>query len=262
MTIFTHGDICRHICGYLSFEDICMFRRCNKYLRTYISGTYFYNLKTTYLMSLRIWPSQIMGVTTDINYRRYLKKRGWRAICTNYRLQLICQYNVKLALYIMKTHREKIYGGSYSVLLRTKNRQLIDLSVQSSYPCQLGSLFREILWINDDELIQWFEDKHVGSQLAHLITESRPTHEYISPLGGYVEIMWKRYGSCYRSLFYPRTDCVLGTLLTNDVIFALDKEIMSRRVNKNTLSQHANYLAGIFISHGYVDDGDYFVKRD
>lgn len=155
-----------------------------------------------------------------------------------------------------------MYGGSYDILIRTKDRRLIDLSVKSSYPCQLGSLFGETLWINDDELIQWFEDMYVGDQLAHLITESRPTHEYMSPLGGYVEIMWKRYGNRYRSLFYPRTDCVLGTLLTNDVIFALDKNIMSCRVNKHTLSRSDDYITRKFTSHGYVDEGDYFVKYD
>ena len=262
MSIFSHGDICRYICRYLSFDDMCMFRRCTQRLHSFISNNFYYDLKTQYLMNLHIWPSQIMGFTTDIKYRRYLKKKGWRAICTNYRLQLICQHSVKLALYVMKTHREKMYGGSYVILIRTKDRQLIDLSVKSSYPCQLGSLFREILWINDDELIQWFEDMYVGDQLAHLITESRPTHEYMSPLGGHIEIMWKRYGNRYRSLFYPRTDCVLGTLLTNDVIFALSKNIMSCRVNKHTLSRADDYIAAYFRVYGYIEEGDYFVKYD
>ena len=261
MSIFTHGDICRYICTYLSFEDTCMFRRCSWDLHTFITGNLFYERKTAYLKNLSVTPSRIMAFTPDIDYRRYLKKRGWRAICPAGGLQSICSRNVKLARYLMKTQPDKLYGGHYRILMRTKNRELIDLSVEMTYPSIRRLLFEEILLTRDDELISWFEEKHVGDRLFEWILELRPIHLHQHYLGGAMEIMWKRYGLQYRHLFYPRADTVTGKLLEHDVLFAVDKGIFSCRVNKEDINDNS-YITYMLRQYGYIEEGDYYIRRD
>ena len=262
MSIFNHGDICRYICRYLSLEHICMFRRCSRQLRIFLSGKFLYDRKTAYLRNIGVMPSQIMGFTMDINYRRYLKKRGCRAICPSYRLIPICQLNIKLARHLMKTKPDELYGGHYARLMITKDHELIDLSVKLSRPHQLTHLFQEILNTDDDKLIKWFEDNYIGDQLKRLILEIRPVMEYQSAIGGPVEIMWRRYGDCLRSLFDPRPDLFTGKLLTNDIIFALSKGILPHRVDKCELNIDNRHLLLQFRQYGYIDKCDHFVKRD
>ena len=259
MSIFSHGDICRHICRYLSFQDMCMFRRCTRHLRIFISGNFLYDRKTTYLGSMYVGPSQIMGFTTDINYRRYLKKRGWRAICPSYYLPLRTS-NIALTRYLMRTLPDKLYGEDYGFLMKAKDRELIDLSVKLTRPDQLVSLFKEILLTEDDELIQWFEDKHVGDQLEALIVESRPTTIYHASSDVPIETIWKRYGARYRSLFQPRRDKVTGMLITADVVFALERKILSRRINK--IDVNSMLIYHVFGKSDYIEEDDCFVKRD
>ena len=266
MSIFNNGDICRHICTYLSFEDTCMFRRCNRDLHTYISGNFFYDRKTACLTDLHVSHINIMGFTMDVNYRRYLKKKGCRQICQDFYLSFICDSDVKIARYIMKTKSDKLYGKDHTRHMRKKDRELIDLSVKLSCPDQLGKLFREILRTKDDDLITWFETKYVGDQLEKLILENRPDYGY-GPLiiDEPADIMWDRYGSQYRHLFLPRKDDVTGKLKYYDVIFALKKRLLPDRVIKQDVTNDVTndvYMRFMFRHHGYVEEGDCFVKHD
>ena len=204
MSILNHGDICRYICGYLLLGDICMFRRCNKYLRTYISGNFFYDKKTMYLMDLEISPSEIMGFTTDINYQQYLINVFllFDVLKDSY-LTSVSYTDVKIARYLMKTQPDKLYGEDHSGHMYSKDHHLIDLSVKLSLPDQLGSLFKEIVKTKDKDLISWFESKYVGDQLEKLILENR--FDYHCGSGG-SNVMWDHYGSQYEHLFFSRQD--------------------------------------------------------
>ena len=289
MSIFNYGDICRYICSYLSLDDICMFRRCNHQLHLFISGNFFYDLKTQYLIYL-IRPSQMMGIVRDIGYRRYLKKKGWRAICHNYHIALMtAEYDqdIKLVRYILKTKFDKLGGRDPSYLVRTRSREIIDLAVklgplgvglsQSSpqdAPARFASqtlagasyldrMLKEILVTRDEALIQWFEDKHIGDKIGEMIKHRRQGISYVNYLE-WRDLLWERYSSRYRHYFYPVTDPITGKLPSEDVIFALRKRILSHKVyTRDFFTGDVNfdaYMITCFEECGYVYEGEYFIK--
>lgn len=175
------GDVIRCICAYLTFDEICMLRRVDKHFHRVISGNFFYDRKTSYLRdTLRIMPSQIMGFTQDINYRRYLKRKSCRAICADYMIPLNYRLPVKLTRYILKTIPNKIRNyHSYEDLVETRDREIIEMAIDlyiASNPLieprrSIQHFFRNVLETHDDELIKWFEEKYIGDELETTIRE-------------------------------------------------------------------------------------------
>ena len=257
MTIFNHGDICRYICRYLSIESICMFRRCNRQLGMFLSGSFLYDRKTTYLKDSFFKPSEIMIFTMDIGYRRYLKKRGWRAIAPLHCLQWITTRDMKLFRYIIKAKPQVLRQHCSLDLVRTKDRELIDLYRRMCHSEELAFLFRQILdkGKSDDELIEWFAQRHITLDFW---TQVRKCDNYSTFESKLEEWMWNNYGPKF---FSPVENLRTNKLQVGDVLFALDKGILSRRVYRHDLHDPSYYVHH-FVRHGYVERGNYFIKYD
>ena len=228
MSIFNIGDICRDICGYLSFDDMCMFRRCNRALHTYISGNYFYDRKTKCLSDLLLRPSDIMGVTRDVGYRRYCKKKQWRAICPNYRFHSLTHVkDIRFVRYLLKTKGAQLSRQCllFNHLIPTKDRRLIDSVMKLTPENHLINMFLSVLHERDEELILWFEEKHIGDKLEQIVLEG---HTYTS--------IWKRYYDRYPHCFGISKDPATGRYRTEEVVFALKQGRFVKRVHKNSLN--------------------------
>ena len=250
MSIFNHGDICRYICGYLDLNDICMFRRCNRQLRTIISRKFFYERKTDYLLKLPLTPSEIMGITTDDGLRRYCKQKGWRATCPHYRFHSLTYLkDLQFVRYLLKTKSSKLSGGVFGHLMRTKDRHLIDLAILLCPQNHLHMMLSEILLTQDEPLIQWFEEKHLGNKLEQVVLDGRCC-----------DGIWNRYHSQYRHCFEPSKDPTTGRYRSEDVTLSLPRGIFPQRVRKSHLNIDT-YVEWCFRYYGYVEEEDYYVKH-
>ena len=252
MSVFTHRDVCRYICGYLDLNDICMFRRCNKRLRIIISGKFFYDRKTDYLLKLPLTPSEIMGVTRDGGYRRYCKQKGWRATCPEYKFAWLTHLkDPQFVRYLLRTKDiHSASGISLNHLIRTKDRVIIDLTMKLVAQDRLWIILDEILVTQDEELIIWFEEKYLGDKLEQVIIDGR----------GYDSIQ-KRYRSQYCHCFAPVADPTTGRYCGEDIILALQRGTLHLRVHKSHLNIDT-YMEWCFRCYGYIEEGDYYVKRN
>ncbi len=253
MSIFNTGDIWWYICEYLSFDDLCMFRRCNRALHTYISGNYFYDRKTKCLRDLKLSPSEIMGVTRDPGYRRYCKKKQWRAICPNYRFHSLTHVkDIKFVRYLLKTKSSQLSGQGllFNHLIPTKDRGLIGLIMKLTPENCLINMFLYVLDTQDEELILWFEEKHIGDKLEQVVLDG---HTYTS--------IWKRYHDQYPHCFVISKDPATGRYRTGEVVSALQHGIFVNRVHKDTLNLDS-YIEWALLCYGYTSEGDYYVKHN
>lgn len=272
MSIFLNRDICSLIYQRLTFEDVCMFRRCSRRMYSYLPKKIFYERKTDHLLKT-FRPSQIMGFTTDIDYRRYLKKKGWRAInrsCWSHKLSFI---DAKLIRYVMAEPKFKCYGF-YSYLSRTCDRRLIDLCIYKHDDEYHGDHCREVLMgiisLCNNELCDWFETKYMNSDpvlwqkrekiaverlligLYHSIPDIRA---YDTP--GMKEFLYQRYGDKYINSFMPYPDEINIQRFIRD----LQQGLMPKRIHLSSISL-PDLLEPYFLDHGYVKEGNYLVLND
>ncbi len=162
----------------------------------------------------------------------------------------------------MRTHSDKLRGKYCADLMKTKDREIIDISVKLTPYDRLHMLFREIMITGDDELIRWFEEKHIGDKIEQMIWANKPNCVYSNnPYMSVWRRMWERYGSRYRHIFYPSTDPNTCKLLCSDVIVALESKILSRRVFKGDVNNYI-HVQWAFQEHGYNSEKDYYILRE
>lgn len=277
-SVFHVSDLIHLIADYLDFESLSFFRRCNKAIRRSTSGNLFYEKQTVHLQDRGFYPSAILKYSTDFNYRRYCKKRGWRAISNNWKILFAyrpnptdgCPRKLFYATFNAPNPPRKLsYLGrrdlsrDYGILkYRDPKTTSVDwykyqiaLFMTFTTPKHLSSLLSSISKIKSRKVFEWFQEHYLTFELLEKVLKPQKEYQYdASDAFAIKEWLCDQTGLKYIRFFGVNTryseqasclglsswsrDLPEGQIYYYDFIFALHNKILATSFPKKHIKQY------------------------